>query len=319
MTQQKPLLIISFFFSFFSLSLFWRVPVESMVALVHRGAVLQRYAVIATRHQHGARLARRQSASFAAAPKSSADSPTSSSADSPTSSASASTLTKGPPGPHVHEVNKSKFVATAFGGVRSAAEALALIKAASARDASHNCFAFVVRRGLSERCSDDGEPAGTAGRPILGAISGEGLENVAVLVSRWRSGPKLGPGGLSRAYGAAARDCLRGAVGRGCLVRFEESCVVEVVVAVDAVGAAYSALSACGGAEGIQEEYGSGSGSGSGDDGSSSSSSPSSLASGLVRLRATIPVSAVPAVAAAVAGASAGKGVVSVVESEEEY
>ena len=303
-----------------------------MVALVHRGATLQRCAIaIATRHQHRERLARRQLASFAANPNSSAASsttpasaanPNSSAASSTTPAAAAatsSTLTKGPHS-HVHEVNKSKFVATAFGGVRSAAEALDLIRAASARDASHNCFAFVVRRGLSERCSDDGEPAGTAGRPILSAISGEGLENVAVLVSRWRSGPKLGPGGLSRAYGKAARYCLRGAVERGCLVTFEESRVVEVVVPVDAVGAAYSALSACGGAgggDGFREEYGSGGGGGGGggDDGSCASSS--SLASGLVRLRAKIPVSAVSAVSAAVAGASAGKGVVSVVEGED--
>lgn len=263
-------------------------------------------------------MRRQQLASFAANPNSSSSSAASSSSSS-TSSASAAatassstttttTLTKGPHS-HVHEVNRSKFVVTAFGGVLSAAEAMDLIRNASASDAAHNCFAFVVRRGLSERCSDDGEPAGTAGRPILSAISGEGLENVAVLVSRWRSGPKLGPGGLSRAYGAAARDCLRGAVERGCLVTLEESRAVEVVVPVDAVGAAYSALlSACGGDGSIREEYGSGGGGGA-------------LASGLVRLRATIPASAVSAVSAAVAGASAGKGTVSVVveEDEEEF
>jgi len=244
-----------------------------------------------------------------------------SSASSPSSSSSSpsTTLTRGPHS-FTHEVNRSKFVATAFGSVRSAAEALALIKAASARDAAHNCFAFVVSPGLSERSSDDGEPAGTAGRPILGAISGEGLERVAVLVSRWRSGPKLGPGGLSRAYGAAARGCLRAAAeSSGALVTFEESCVVEVVVAVDAVGGAYAALlSACGGSDGIQEEYGTGDGNGKGDVSSSSSSSSSSLASGLVRLRATVARSAVAAVSAAVAGASAGKGTVSIVAASDD-
>ena len=204
--------------------------------------------------------------------------------------------------------------------MRSTAEALALIKASSARDASHNCFALVIKKGLSERCSDDGEPAGTAGRPILSAISGEGLENVALLISRWRSGPKLGPGGLSRAYGAAARDCLRVAVESGCLVKLEESCLVEVVVAVDAVGGAYAALSSsccgdCSGEGRIQEEYGSGSG-GDGSSSAAGSDSSSPLASGLVRLRATVPRSAVAAVSAAVAGASAGRGIVSVIEGE---
>ena len=296
---------------------------ESMVALVHRGAALQRYAAtIATRHRHRALLARRQLASFAAAGPKSLSADLTSTSDSSTSS---TTLTRGPH-LHVHEVNKSKFIATAFGSVRSTAEALALIRAASARDASHNSFALILRSGLSERCSDDGEPAGTAGRPILGAISGERLENVALLVSRW-SGPKLGPGGLSRAYGAAARDCLRGAVERGCLVTFEESCVVEVVVPIDAVGGAYSALmsSCCSGSSGgsaaagegrIQEEYGSGGGDGD-EARSPSSPSRSPLAWGLVRLRATVPASAIGSVSAAVAGASGGKGVVSVVEEGE--
>lgn len=284
-----------------------------MAALVHRGAARHRYAVHSLARQQ-LRLARQQSASFAAHAKSPADSTTfSSSSFSTSSSSTSSTLTRGPHS-HTHEVNKSKFVAKAFGSVSSTAEALSLIKAASARDASHNSFAFVIQKGLSERCSDDGEPAGTAGRPILGAVSGEGLENAAVLVSRWRSGPKLGPGGLSRAYGAAARDCLRGALRSGCLVTFEESCVVEVVVPVDAVGGAYTALSSCcscssSGSEGIQEEYGSGNGDGG---------KASPLAWGLVRLRATVPRSAVGAVSPAVAGASGGKGVVSVVEDESE-
>ena len=289
-----------------------------MAALAHKGtAAFQRYAAaIATQERLRARLTRRQLASSAAAAKSS-------SAESTSTSTTTTTLTRGPHS-HVHEVNRSKFVATTFGSVRSAAEALELIRDASARDASHNCFAFVIKKGLCERCSDDGEPAGTAGRPILSAISGEELENVAVLVSRWRSGPKLGPGGLSRAYGAAARDCLRAAVERGFLITLEESCAVRVVVPVDAVGGAYSALmmatssdsggSASGEAGSIQEEYGSG---GVSDDGGSNRSSSPPLASGLVRLTATVPRSAVAAISAAVAWASCSKGTVSVVEEGE--
>ncbi|KAI7843529.1 hypothetical protein COHA_002771 [Chlorella ohadii] len=65
--------------------------------------------------------------------------------------------------------------------------------------------------GQQYRSSDDGEPGGTAGRPILAAIEGEGLDGVAVLVIRFYGGIKLGAGGLVRAYGGAARDCLRAA------------------------------------------------------------------------------------------------------------
>src|SRR5690606_15989247 len=56
---------------------------------------------------------------------------------------------------------------------------------------------------------DDGEPGGTAGRPILQAIDGQGLDRVAVLVVRWFGGIKLGAGGLVRAYGGCAANCLR--------------------------------------------------------------------------------------------------------------
>ena len=73
-------------------------------------------------------------------------------------------------------------------------------------DAAHHCFAFRV--GPDEKFSDDGEPSGTAGRPILNAIEAAGVENVAVVVTRYFGGVKLGPGGLVRAYGEAARDAL---------------------------------------------------------------------------------------------------------------
>ncbi len=60
-----------------------------------------------------------------------------------------------------------------------------------------------------ERCSDDGEPTGTAGTPILGAIKGEGLSNTLCVVVRYFGGVKLGAGGLIRAYASTARDVLR--------------------------------------------------------------------------------------------------------------
>lgn len=106
------------------------------------------------------------------------------------------------------EIKKSRFITSAW-PVKTAAEALAHIAAASDPTASHNCWAFKVAGNA--RSNDDGEPSGTAGKPILGAIEGDGLNGVAVLVVRHFGGTKLGAGGLVRAYGGAARDCLRAA------------------------------------------------------------------------------------------------------------
>src|SRR3546814_18000784 len=82
----------------------------------------------------------------------------------------------------------------------------------SVPDATHNCWAW--RIGDDYRSNDDGEPAGTAGRPILAAIDGQGMDRVVVVVTRWFGGIKLGAGGLVRAYGGTAAECLRRAVGR---------------------------------------------------------------------------------------------------------
>lgn len=94
------------------------------------------------------------------------------------------------------------------------ASAVAVAQAAQAAlaglidaDATHNCWAW--RYGAHYRSSDDGEPAGTAGRPILAAIDGQGLDRLLVVVTRWYGGIKLGAGGLVRAYGGAAAECLR--------------------------------------------------------------------------------------------------------------
>ena len=73
--------------------------------------------------------------------------------------------------------------------------------------ATHNCWAY--RIGQAYRFSDDGEPGGTAGRPILQAIEGQGFDQVVVVVTRWYGGIKLGAGGLARAYGGSAAECLR--------------------------------------------------------------------------------------------------------------
>ncbi|MBN8726090.1 MAG: YigZ family protein [Xanthomonadales bacterium] len=104
------------------------------------------------------------------------------------------------------EIRKSRFLALAE-SVEDAAAALAFIARVGTADATHNCWAY--RIGQDYRFNDDGEPGGSAGRPILAAIEGQGFDRVAVLVTRWYGGIKLGVGGLVRAYGGTAAECLR--------------------------------------------------------------------------------------------------------------
>jgi uncharacterized YigZ family protein len=104
------------------------------------------------------------------------------------------------------DVKKSRFVAVA-GPVSSEAEAKDFISAHADASANHNCWAW--RIGQAYRFNDDGEPSGTAGKPILQAIDGQALDGVAVVVTRWFGGILLGSGGLIRAYGGTAAQCLR--------------------------------------------------------------------------------------------------------------
>ncbi|MGF7007845.1 IMPACT family protein [Aminobacter sp. BE322] len=106
------------------------------------------------------------------------------------------------------EIKKSRFLAAA-GPVASEAAAKEFIAARSEPAANHNCWAWRV--GQTYRFSDDGEPSGTAGKPILQALDGQSLDNVAVVVTRWFGGVLLGSGGLVRAYGGTAAACLRAA------------------------------------------------------------------------------------------------------------
>ncbi|GLC69687.1 hypothetical protein PLESTF_000864800 [Pleodorina starrii] len=147
------------------------------------------------------------------------------------------------------EVKKSKFVVHAW-PVSSSSEALSLIRSASDPSASHNCFAY--RIGPEFRSSDDGEPGGTAGRPIQAALDGEGLDRVAVLVTRYFGGIKLGAGGLVRAYGGAAKECLR--LAPRVFAKAQSEVVVEVTY--DELGTAYSCLDMYGCTR-LAEEYGS--------------------------------------------------------------
>ena len=113
------------------------------------------------------------------------------------------------------EVKHSRFI-THAAPVEHPEQALAVIARVSDPDATHTCWAY--RIGAEYRSSDDGEPAGTAGRPILAAIEGQGYDQVVAVVTRWFGGIKLGAGGLVRAYGGAAAECLRLAQRRPLLV-----------------------------------------------------------------------------------------------------
>lgn len=106
------------------------------------------------------------------------------------------------------EIRKSRFLAIAC-PVDSDVEAKARLAEVSDPSANHNCWAW--RIGQAYRFSDDGEPSGTAGKPILQAIDGQALDRTLVVVTRWFGGILLGSGGLIRAYGGTAALCLRAA------------------------------------------------------------------------------------------------------------
>lgn len=106
------------------------------------------------------------------------------------------------------EVKKSRFLAVA-GPISSEGEARDFVTRHSKPEANHNCWAWRV--GQSYRFSDDREPSGTAGKPILQVLDGQALDRVAVVVTRWFGGILLGSGGLVRAYGGTAGLCLRAA------------------------------------------------------------------------------------------------------------
>ncbi len=108
------------------------------------------------------------------------------------------------------EEKKSRFICT-LRPVHSEQEAADFIEEIKKKywDARHNCSAFVLgsRQELT-RCSDDGEPGGTAGRPMLEVLLGEGLCDAAAVVTRYFGGTLLGTGGLVRAYGGAVKAAL---------------------------------------------------------------------------------------------------------------
>jgi uncharacterized YigZ family protein len=119
------------------------------------------------------------------------------------------------------EIRKSRFIALAA-PIASAAEAQAFIEQHSDLNASHNCWAWKLADQY--RSSDDGEPGGTAGRPILAAIEAQDCDQVAVVVIRWYGDIQLGTGGLARAYGGSANKCLQGAERIALISRMQLRC-----------------------------------------------------------------------------------------------
>ncbi len=109
---------------------------------------------------------------------------------------------------------KSRFIATVV-PVHTEEEALKFIEAMKKKywNATHNCFAYVIgEHDELQRCSDDGEPGGTAGKPMLDVLTGEEIHNAAIVVTRYFGGTLLGTGGLVRAYSAAAKQGLASSV-----------------------------------------------------------------------------------------------------------
>lgn len=118
--------------------------------------------------------------------------------------------------PHISllEIRKSRFLAQSFRAKseKEARKAIEGIKKTH-RDATHNCWAFVAGKPGDTAhigSSDDGEPSGTAGRPILNVLLHSGIGEIILVVTRWFGGIKLGTGGLSRAYQESASVNLKG-------------------------------------------------------------------------------------------------------------
>ena len=103
------------------------------------------------------------------------------------------------------DIKKSRFQAIAV-PVANEQDVKDFLEISKDISTTHQCWAWKI--GNNVRFNDDGEPSGTAGRPILATIEGNELSNILVLVNRWSGGVKLGTGGLVRAYGGCAGQCL---------------------------------------------------------------------------------------------------------------
>ncbi len=105
------------------------------------------------------------------------------------------------------EIKKSEFI-TSLKNVNNEEEAKEFIESINLKysDARHNCYAYII--GVVERCSDDGEPSGTAGIPILNVLQHNEMKNIVCVVTRYFGGIKLGAGGLVRAYSKSVSNAI---------------------------------------------------------------------------------------------------------------
>lgn len=133
------------------------------------------------------------------------------------------------------DIKKSRFIAQ-VAPVDNIDSALAFLEQIKDPKASHNCWAF--KSFDYESSSDDGEPSGTAGKPILAAIASENVFNCMVVITRYFGGIKLGTGGLLRAYGSVAREALKNTEKMTTL----KTAIVNIYVLLSDIGILYNYL-----------------------------------------------------------------------------
>ena len=132
-----------------------------------------------------------------------------------------------------YTVNRSRFIGRCF-PVESEEAALCLLGDIRKKhwDATHNCFAYRIGDNAAARFSDDGEPGGTAGKPIMDVLTGRGLTNVLCVVTRYFGGILLGAGGLVRAYSKSAAD----AVTKAGIVSYLPGTILDIPMAYSRYG-----------------------------------------------------------------------------------
>jgi uncharacterized YigZ family protein len=144
-------------------------------------------------------------------------------------------------------IKHSRFIAHSS-RVDSQADTLDFYESVADPNATHNCWAW--RLDYLYRFNDDGEPASTAGKPILSAIEGKGLDNVMVVVTRYFGGTKLGVGGLIRAYSGSASKSLDQAK----IVEIQAKVECTIKAAFQWTGQVYAALENCKGKK-LSEDF----------------------------------------------------------------
>jgi len=145
------------------------------------------------------------------------------------------------------EIKRSRFVAH-VGRVDTEEDTLRFFESVADLSATHNCWAWRIDQRY--RFNDDGEPASSAGRPILSAIEGKGLDHAMVVVTRYFGGIKLGVGGLIRAYSGSAARCID----RAGIDEIQPLVRCCIDAGFDHTGQLYAVLEACG-ARKIDEQF----------------------------------------------------------------